>query len=281
MSVAVVIPTRDRPRKLERCLGAMRGGCEVVVVDDGSIERKRVAQIVGEVGARLVRLEGRGPAAARNAGVAAASGEVVCFTDDDCEAEAGWAERLAGPILAGEAECTAGRTVVGDDAGAADRAWQAIANELQRAAAAPGSPSPGFAPTCNLACSRQLLAELPFDESFSTAAGEDRDWAAHAAARGATPRFVPEALVVHHADLDARSFLRQQYRYGRGATQFRASAPGRRLGSPSFYIGLLRAGFAAGPGAGALVCVAQLATAMGILSARAAACRPGPSHRRP
>lgn len=285
MSVSVVIPTRDRPRKLERCLGALRGELEVVVVDDGSAERERVAEIVRQTGAKLVRLEGRGPAAARNAGVAAAGGEVICFTDDDCEANAGWVSALTAPIIAGEAESTAGRTVVAAGAGAADRAWQAIANELQRAGGEPGSPSPGFAPTCNLACSRKLLETLPFDESFPAAAGEDRDWAARAAAHGAAPRFVPEALVVHRPGLTAGSFLRQQYRYGRGAARFRAADSRRGMGSPSFYAGLVRAGFGSGPATGALVLAAQIAAAGGTavekLSAPAVARRPGRRNPRP
>lgn len=266
MKASVVIPTRDRPRKLERCLEALQGQCEVVVVDDGSADGALVAQIVLGGGAKLVRLEGRGPAGARNAGVAAASGDVVCFTDDDCEAGAGWVDALSAPILAGEAEAAAGRTVVAEGAGAADRAWQAIANELQRAGGEPGTPSPGFAPTCNLACSRALLAELPFDESFPTAAGEDRDWAARAAAKGAAPVFAPDAIVTHRSDLTTRSFLRQQYRYGRGAARYRAADTGRRLGSPSFYAGLVRAGFASGPDAGMLVLAAQIANAAGALS---------------
>lgn len=244
------------------------------MVDDDSRERQKVAAVASDAGARLVRLEGRGPAAARNAGARAAGSEVVCFTDDDCEPRAGWAEKLVAPILAGGVACTAGRTVVAEDASAADRAWQAIADHLQRTASDPGSPSPGFAPTCNLACSRKLLEELPFDESFPAAAGEDRDWAARAASRGAVPGFLPGAVVVHRPDLDARSFLRQQHRYGRGAAGFRAAGGGRRLGSPPFYAGLLRAGFAAGPAPGALVLAAQLATAAGVLAERA-----GPSGR--
>lgn len=279
MSVSVVIPTRDRPRKLERCLGALRGEFEIVVVDDGSADGERIAEIARRAGVKLVRLQGRGPAGARNAGVEATTGEVVCFTDDDCEPAAGWVEALSAPILAAEAECAAGRTVVGDDASAADRAWQAIADHLQQTAADPGSPSPGFAATCNLACSRGLLKALPFDESFPTAAGEDRDWAAKAAGRGAAPSFVPTAIVTHRPDLTAGSFLRQQYRYGRGAARFRAADAERGLGSASFYTGLVRAGFAAGSGPGVLVCTAQLATAAGILSARAAARRPDRSNR--
>jgi GT2 family glycosyltransferase len=250
------------------------------VVDDGSGQRELVASVAGDAGAKLVRLEGRGPAAARNAGAAAAGGEVVCFIDDDCEARSGWVETLVEPIAAGQAECAAGRMVVAADASAADRAWQTIAHHLQETAADPGSPSPGFAPTCNLACSRGLLLELPFDESFPAAAGEDRDWAARAAARGAAPAFVPVATVIHRPDLTASSFLRQQYGYGRGASRYRATDAQRRLGSTSFYTGLLRAGFAAGPAAGALVCAAQLATIAGVtaerLTARAAARRRGP-----
>lgn len=235
------------------------------MVDDGSTQQELVAEVVAQAGARLVRLEGRGPAAARNAGVAAAGGEIVCFIDDDCEAQPGWIEALTEQIDAGRTECAAGRTVVAAEASAADRAWQAIANHLQATAADPGSPSPGFAPTCNLACSRGLLLELPFDESFPAAAGEDRDWAARAAGRGAAPAFVPDAVVTHRPDLTSRSFLRQQYGYGRGAARYRATDPQRRPGSAGFYASLLRAGFTAGPAAGALVCAAQLATAVGML----------------
>jgi glycosyltransferase involved in cell wall biosynthesis len=278
MSVSVVVPTRDRPERLRRCLATLADAPEVIVVDDGSVDRGRVEGIVREAGARLVRLEGKGPAAARNAGARAAGGTVVCFTDDDCEPEAAWAEALAAPVFAGEAVCTAGRTVVAADAGAADRAWQAIADHLQAQASAPGSPSPGFAPTCNLACSRELLSRLPFDESFPAAAGEDRDWAARAAAIGAAPRFVPAAAVTHRPELRTGSFLRQQYRYGRGGARYRAADSARGLGSPGFYAGLLRAGFAAGPGAGALVLLAQLATAAGVI--REAARRRGRSPRR-
>lgn len=269
MNASVVVPTKDRPQKLRKCLAALGEEHEVVVVDDGSVERGLVAEIAAAAGAKLVRLEGGGPAAARNAGVRAAGGGIVCFIDDDCEAADGWVEALVAPIVAGEAESAAGRTVVAADASAADRAWQAIADHLQRSAADPRSPSPGFAPTCNLACSRALLEAVPFDESFPTAAGEDRDWAARAASRAAAPIYVPEAVVVHRPDLTTTRFLRQQYRYGKGAARYRSAANNRRLGSPSFYAGLLRSGFAAGLLPGALVCASQLAIAAGALTERA------------
>lgn len=245
--VSVVVPTRDRPDLLRRCLAALEAQTlpvEVVVVEDR---------------------EGRGPAWARNEGVRRARGEVVCFTDDDCAPVPGWAEAVAAPILAGKVQATAGRTSMGEQATAADRAWEAIVGYLQEQATAPGTTSSDFAATANLACSRELLEQLPFDESFPAAAGEDRDWAERAARREASPLFIPEALVLHRPGMSAGDFLRQQYRYGRGAARYRSAGPSRRRGSPSFYVGLLRAGFSIGLAPGLFVCVAQLATIAGVL----------------
>lgn len=247
LRVSVVVPSRDRPQLLERCLAALEGQSievEIVVLEDS---------------------EGRGPAWARNEGVRRARGEVVCFTDDDCAPEPGWANALAVPILAGKAQATAGRTLMGEGATAADRAWEAIVGYLQEQAASPGSASPGFAATANLACARALLERLPFDESFPSAAGEDRDWSERAARQGAGPAFVPEAVVLHQSGLGAWNFLRQQYRYGRGATRYRSARPDRRLGGPGFYAGLLRAGFDAGLLSGLLVCAAQAGTLAGVI----------------
>jgi GT2 family glycosyltransferase len=248
--ISVVVPTRDRPGALQRCLAALERQTvpvEVEVVEDE---------------------EGRGPAWARNEGARRARGEVVCFTDDDCAPFPGWAEALAAPLLAGRAEAAAGPTHVGRGATAADHAWEAIVGHLQRQAAEPGTASPGFAATANLAASRDLLERLPFDESFPAAAGEDRDWAERAARLGAAPLFVPGAVVVHQAGLGVGDFLRQQYRYGKGAAQYRSAGSERGFGSIAFYWGLLRAGFGAGRGAGLLVCAAQAATLTGMLASR-------------
>ena len=109
-----------------------------------------------------------------------------------------------------------------------------------------------------------MLRQLPFDESYPNAAGEDREWCARAAARGVEIAWEPDAVVVHHQQLTgARGFLRQQYRYGRGAARFRRGAADRRLAEAGFYAGLVRPGFESGPGVGAMVVAAQVAVAAG------------------
>jgi GT2 family glycosyltransferase len=246
--VSVVVPTRDRPELLQRCLAALEKQTlpvEVVVVEDR---------------------EGQGPAWARNEGWRRAGGEVICFTDDDCAPVAGWAEALATPILAGEAEAASGPVSMGEGATAADRAWEAIVNYLQVRAGTPGTASPGFAVTANLAARGSLLDRLAFDQSFPAAAGEDRDWGERAAREGVALRYVPVASVVHQSGMSARGFLRQQYRYGQGAARYRSADSNRRRGSVGFYLGLLRAGFTAGLASGLLICAAQVATAAGVLA---------------
>ena len=84
--VTVLIPHHDTPDLLRDAVASVRaqdaGEVEVVVVDDASAEDPSV--LCCELGVRLVRLpDNRGPAAARNAGVAVATHDVIGFLDAD------------------------------------------------------------------------------------------------------------------------------------------------------------------------------------------------------
>ena len=276
-AITVVVPTKDRPEALGRCLGALAAQslapAEVVVVDDRSADARAVARMAATAGRGRVRLvagQGRGPAAARNLGARTASARVVAFTDDDCRPDPGWLAAIAA-ALEGGADVVAGPTVVGEPASSATRAAQVVTNHLLDASLDRRAGTVGFAPTCNLAAPAEVLARLPFDESFPAAAGEDRDWCDRLAAGGTAIAYVPGMLVRHHPELDLRRFWRQQVRYGEGAHRYRAAAGGRARPPARFYVELLVKGFRQGPSVGALVVAAQVATAVGVTQAAAAA----------
>jgi glycosyltransferase involved in cell wall biosynthesis len=264
--ISVIVPTRDRPTALARCLGALStqtvaGALEVIVVDDGSRAAEEVSEVVAlHPRARLIQAAGVGPAAARNGGVRHARGEVLCFTDDDCAPHREWAARLAEALERG-ADAVAGTTLNGG--GALGAASEIVAH----APAAVHIENEGrlrFAPSNNLACARTVFESIPFDESYPHAAGEDREWCARLSAAGYILRLRPNARVVHHQNLTLGRFLRQQFRYGRGAYRFRRqSSKLRPLESRSFYTALLRHAFAQSFKVGMLVCAAQFATAAG------------------
>ncbi|MBY0231356.1 MAG: glycosyltransferase family 2 protein [Gemmataceae bacterium] len=94
--LSIVVPSRSRPDLLRACLASgMRLApppTEWLVVDDGS-EGGVVSRIAEGFGCRVLRHESpAGFCVAANAGVRAASGDVVQVLNDDTEPEPGWAE---------------------------------------------------------------------------------------------------------------------------------------------------------------------------------------------
>jgi GT2 family glycosyltransferase len=101
-TASIIIPTRARADYLEVTLAsvvpqARALGAEVIVARDGL--DGRTAAVAARHGARLVSLDRPTSAnAARNAGVAAAEGEVIVLIDDDVEAPPGWLEAMIAGI---------------------------------------------------------------------------------------------------------------------------------------------------------------------------------------
>jgi GT2 family glycosyltransferase len=259
MRVSVVIPTRDRPTSLRRCLAALReqGGVtlELVVVDDGSAAAGEVAAVAAGFGAGLVRLGGVGPSAARNAGAAEAGCDVVLLLDDDCVPQPGWARALAAAASAPN-RIVGGAVVPPQGASPWLRASERIAMEVEAGG--------DFFRTLNLACHRELLLRVPFDATFPAAAGEDRDWCARAARTGA--RFVrePSAVVEHHAGLGGRAFVSRQLRYGAAVHLLRRRGTHVPVSAGALRLGLSH-GLREDPPAGVVMAAAFVLTAVGYL----------------
>lgn len=99
-SVTLVIPGRDCASTLPQCLACVADIRDrtpevlrrILFVDDGSTDDSRV--IAASFPVEVVEGPGRGPAAARNLGLAQAETELVWFIDADCVAEADSLARL-------------------------------------------------------------------------------------------------------------------------------------------------------------------------------------------
>ncbi len=267
--IAVVIPTRERPESLVRCVAALeaqtaRDSLEIVIVDDAGCGPGAIANLIGRpAGCRVVDGPGRGAAAARNLGAAAAGAPLVLFTDDDCEPLPGWAASLAA-VLQDEAAAVAGSTVTSPGAGPLALASQHVADFLTTFTLDRAGRT-RFAASSNLGCRTEVLERIPFDGGYPGAGGEDRDWCVRLIEAGHELVLVPEARVAHRQQLDLRAFWGKHLAYGRGARTFhhRHGFPDTQ-GVGRFHVRLVRDAIRRhGATVGALVCLAQVATAVG------------------
>lgn len=231
-AVSVVVPAHDRPDGLDALLAVLArleappGGFEVVVVDDGSPCPLRPAAPDG-LELRVLRRPNGGPAAARNAGVLAARGALLAFTDDDCLPDPGWLVRLTAAAAAHPGALVAGRSVCG----LPGNAWAESSQALEDAVygRANGDPARArFGASKNLAVRRDaLLAAGGFDERFRAA--EDRELCARWLAQGRPLVFERAAVVRHRNPASGGVFWRQHVLYGRGAFHFHRRGPDTRL----------------------------------------------------
>jgi GT2 family glycosyltransferase len=283
--VSVIVPTYARPDRLVACLEALaaqdapREGFEVVVSDDGSPMPAApvVAAFADRMTVRCVRSAQGGPASARNAGAAAARGDWLAFTDDDCRPAPGWVSALAARAAADPGGMVAGpvRNALPDNpySSATQHISSYVADVYRRRPAGSGA----FYTTSNLALAAERFRALGgFSTEFALPAGEDYDLCDRFRHAGGAIVFAPEAVVNHEHHLGLRSFVRQHMAYGRGLLRFRVLRARRTEGSPGleplgFYLGLLACPLRAERGARAwlqvgLVALAQAATAIGGLS---------------
>ena len=107
MKITVVIITKDRPFQLKNALDSLsaqtRKADEVVVVENRAGASREVCRIIEECKPKLniyfVLEPCIGIPLARNAGVRAATGDIIAFLDDDCVADSNWLKTLETPFL--------------------------------------------------------------------------------------------------------------------------------------------------------------------------------------
>ena len=226
---SIIICTRDGKSRIGKCLTAIRnmsgGGFETIVVDDGSSDGTADFVEKNFPWAQLIRLEPCGLSNARNVGAAIAQGEVLAFTDDDCEPDLEWISRLRPVFQSGHFAAVGGPNLP-----PRPRNWQEAV-----VCAAPGAPShvmlddveAEHLPGCNLAVTRAAFEQIGgFDPQFHTA-GDDVDfcWRLHDA--GFRLGFAAGAFVWHQRRPSILAFLRQQLGYGRAEHHLLAKHPAR------------------------------------------------------
>lgn len=248
-AMTVVIPTRDRPERLRRCLESVLA-CEyppslreVIVVDnvptnDGT---RRVVDELGEAGdVRYVREDQPGSASARNRGLRVVETDLVAFTDDDVVVDRHWLTELArafgavpdaacvtGLLLPGELETPA--QIWFEEYGGFSRGFSRRIYDLEgnRPSDNPLYPySAGiFGTGNNMAFRRLVLHDIgDFDPALGNGTpalgGVDSEVLLRTILAGHRIVYEPAALVHHLHRPDYDGLRRQIYSYGSGLSAY-------------------------------------------------------------
>lgn len=231
---SVIICTRDRPRQLLACVVAVARAAarcpelptEIIVLEnlskpDLALVEEEVLRAAGGSG-RFIKLTVGGLSTARNAGMAAARGQMLVFTDDDCIMDKDYMRDLArhaaqqpGHLFLG------GRVRLGDPADLPFTIKDDLAEQTYDVSIHPG----GFVPGCNFVLSRQTAEAIgSFDTDFGAGApyraGEDTDYIIRGHLAGVPVRYVPDMCVLHYhgrKDMADVERLSHGYSYANGA----------------------------------------------------------------
>ncbi len=224
--VSVVVCAYNAADTLEDCLTSLERltypDVEIIVVDDGSKDATP-GIAARHASVRVISVPNGGLSAARNLGLAHATGEILAYTDADTRVDPDWLTFLVQPMLDGELVGCGGPNVVpADDPDLA-----------QCVARAPGGPThvllddriAEHVPGCNMAFRRAALQAIGGFNPIYLRAGDDVDVCWRLQAAGGRIGFAPAALVWHHHRASVKAYWRQQVGYGEGEVWLRHQHP--------------------------------------------------------
>jgi glycosyltransferase involved in cell wall biosynthesis len=225
--VSVVVCAYNGDQLIEKCLKSLEvcdyPDLEVVICDDGSTDR--TLEIARSFPYQVLELSRVGLGGARNAGLDAATGEIVAYMDADAFCHPEWPYHLALSLEASEVAATGGPNLAAPQADLLERA----------VARAPGAPAEVLLTDeraehvagCNMAFRADALREVGgFDPPF-TAAGDDVDLCWRLLDRRRLIAFASAAQVLHHRRDSTSRYLKQQFGYGRAERLLEARHPHR------------------------------------------------------
>ncbi|MEO8603188.1 MAG: glycosyltransferase [bacterium] len=222
--VSVIVAVYNGAATLRACLDSLLGldypadRLELVCVDNASTDA--TPRLLAEYGARL-RVEyetRRGPAAARNCGLAVTRGEVVALTDADCTVDRTWLRELVAP-LADPAVGIAGGKILSRRP---CNVIEAFGDRIHDHVRALHEFSPPYVITMNWAARRAALEQVGgFNASLLR--GSDVDCSYRFVAAGYRLVYAPGAVIYHRNERTPWGLVHEGYVHAVHAPAVRAA----------------------------------------------------------
>ena len=213
--VSVIVAIYNAAATLRDCLESLRQldyprRClEILCVDNGSCDDSpRILDRYRDQ-FRIVHEKKRGPAAARNAGLRSAHGNVIALTDADCVVAPSWLQHLVQP-LRDPAVGVAGGTILSRRP---CNTIEAFGERIHDHGRALNEFRPPYAITMNWASRIEVLQAVGcFNEELLRCS--DVDWSYRMVRAGYQTVYAPDAVVYHQNERTPWGLLREGYVHG-------------------------------------------------------------------
>jgi GT2 family glycosyltransferase len=218
--ISVVVPTGGRPGRLLQCLDALsrqklpHHQFEIIVVDDANDRTteatvRNFTHVFGIEARYLSQPKHLGLANARNRGWQAARGQIIAFTDDDCQPQPDWL-LSAYPCFKRGAQVVSGQLRI------------PLMGRLSPYEHAPLFTESADFTAANFFCLRSALRRVGgFTEDYSYSWHEDSDMNFKLIQKGIPVSKCPEAVVLHPLESSKESLLAEERRKSHNALLYK------------------------------------------------------------
>lgn len=219
-TVSVILAVRNGEATLDECIRSLllldypRERVEIIVVDNNSDDQTSL--ILQNYASEIAVLHEprQGPAAARNRGIAAASGEVIAITDADCVVHPRWIGNLVSPLDDRTVGVVGGKILARRPCNRVELYGEKI-HDHRRAIE---EFVPAYAITMNWASRRETISSVGmFDETLLRGSGADMAYRMQEAGYHIVYR--DDALVYHRNESTLYGLMDEGFVHGRASVK--------------------------------------------------------------
>ena len=244
MTISVVIPVYNEEKRICSTLQAIYAGTEApleVIVADGRSTDDTVGMIKKYYPDTIVvDNPERTAAMGRNAGIRAAKGDIIAFTDGDCIVDADWIKNIHRHFESRDIDGLGGKVLNAEPKNRYEEYWGNLAWNLIMSF--PDEPyevrakklNDAFV-TANCAYKRELLLRIDGFSRFFANNAEDVDLCWRAIDSGARLIYVPDVIIYAHNVTTLKGIAKKSFRNGVSSSKLQKVYGGKFNSDPAFY----------------------------------------------